>query len=58
MQQSVPEGRPELVLAEASSEAGLVVVGARGRGDLASLLLGSVSRGVIHRSECPVEIIR
>src|SRR5690625_1311166 len=58
VQQSVPEGRPELVLAEASSEAGLVVVGARGRGDLASLLLGSVSRGVIHRSECPVEIIR
>lgn len=54
----VVEGRTEQVLADASVGAGLVVVGARGRGDLASLLLGSVSRGVVHRAQCPVEVIR
>lgn len=58
VEQLVRTGRPEQVIAEASAGAGRLVVGARGRGDLASLLLGSVSRGVIHRAECPVEIIR
>lgn len=54
----VCEGRPSLVLANESDNAGLVVVGARGRGDLASLLLGSVGRSLIHTSGCPVAVIR
>lgn len=58
VEQVVAEGRPEEVIVDAAADAGLVVVGARGRGDLASLLLGSVSRGVIHRAESAVLVVR
>lgn len=56
--EAVREGRPSTVLANESDDAGLVVVGARGRGDLASLVLGSVGRTLIHTSGCPVAVIR
>lgn len=54
------EGEPEEIVTTYARDvrAALIVVGARGRGDLASLLLGSVSRGVIHRAECPVLVVR
>ncbi|HEX5534667.1 MAG TPA: universal stress protein [Actinomycetales bacterium] len=54
----VLQGGPAQVLAGLSSGARLVVVGARGRGGFASLLLGSVSRGVIHLAHCPVTVVR
>ncbi|MGB3829609.1 MAG: universal stress protein [Ornithinimicrobium sp.] len=54
----VAEGRPSTLLARESDQASLVVVGARGNGDLPTLLLGSVGRNLIYRSECPVAIIR
>lgn len=54
----VLEGRAEQVIARAASDAALLVVGARGRSELTSLLLGSTSRGVLHHATCPVQIIR
>lgn len=51
-------GRPEHVLADASEGAGVLVVGSRGHSDLVGLLLGSVSRAVLHTANCPVAVIR
>ncbi|MCB0884160.1 MAG: universal stress protein [Propionibacteriaceae bacterium] len=51
-------GRPEAALIEASRTAGLVVIGSRGRGGFARLLLGSTSRHVLRESYCPVVVTR
>lgn len=51
------EGRPQLVLVDEARGADLVVVGRRGQGGLATLLLGSVSRHVADHAPCPVVVV-
>jgi nucleotide-binding universal stress UspA family protein len=47
-------------LAEAASDrrAAVIVAGSRGRGGLASTILGSVSSGLVHNAETPALIVR
>lgn len=51
-------GAPSSVMLEASEDADMVVIGSRGRGGFAGLLLGSVGAQVAAHSGCPVVVTR
>jgi nucleotide-binding universal stress UspA family protein len=50
-------GHPAEHILRLSSDANLIVLGARGRGGFAGMLIGSVSQTVLHHADCPVAII-
>jgi nucleotide-binding universal stress UspA family protein len=58
VEQRLVHGKASKVLIDASRGAELVVVGSRGRGGFASLLLGSVSHAVLHHAHCPALVVR
>ena len=51
------EGAAAQALIDAASNASMIVVGSHGRGTLAALLLGSVSRTLVGRAPCPVIVV-
>lgn len=54
---SVVEDSPAIGLLREAVGAELIVVGSRGHGGFAGLLLGSVSQQIVHHAPCPVVII-
>jgi nucleotide-binding universal stress UspA family protein len=58
VEQLVARGRAAHVLLDRSHGARLVVVGSRGHGELAGLVLDSVSNALVHGAACPVAVVR
>lgn len=54
----VLEGGPARILIDVAGGADLLVVGSRGRGGFAGLLLGSVALQCVHHAPCPVVVVR
>jgi len=58
VERRVVQASPRAALVKASQQACLVVVGSRGLGGFAGLLMGSVGRAVVRESDCPVIVVR
>ncbi len=54
----VKEGNAAKLLIDLSEDADMLMVGTRGHGGFADLLLGSVSQNVVAHAKCPVVVVR
>lgn len=50
------DGNPAAVLSELSHQVDMLVVGSRGRGGFAGLIMGSTSQAVLNHASCPVVV--
>jgi nucleotide-binding universal stress UspA family protein len=57
-QTTVVEGHPAPTLVQASRGADLLVLGSRGHGEFAGMLLGSVTQHLVSTAHCPVLVWR
>ncbi len=57
IEKTIAEGSPAQVLVDAAQGADLLIVGTRGHGGFAGLLLGSVSQQIAHHAPCPIVIV-
>ncbi|MCW2876398.1 MAG: universal stress protein family [Sphaerisporangium sp.] len=53
----VVQGHPAQVLMDAAAGAQMLVVGSRGHGTFAGILLGSISQHCVQHAPCPVTVI-
>lgn len=58
VQQRIEQGGPRRALLDAATSAQLLVLGARGRGGMREMSLGSVSQAILQHSHCPVSVVR
>lgn len=58
VQTTVVEGHPAPTLVDASRDAELLVLGSRGHGEFAGMLIGSVSQHCASNAHCPVLVWR
>lgn len=58
VRREVLQDRPVPVLIKEAGQAQLLVVGSRGRGRLAGMVLGSVAHALVHGAPCPVAVVR
>jgi nucleotide-binding universal stress UspA family protein len=54
----VTDCSPRTALLDAAAQAQMLVVGARGKGGIRGMSLGSVTDGLLHHAPCPVGIVR
>jgi len=54
---AVDKGSPARLLVQASEHTSLLVVGSHGHGELAGMVLGSVSQAAVRHAHCPVAVV-
>lgn len=57
LEASISQGHPTFVLLDASKDAEMLIVGSRGLGGFAGLLVGSVSSTCAEHAKCPVLVV-